>query len=110
MLLKNLLDYLLKEVTWNQYLAEEELIQIRMMISSVMNLFKNQEQHGTLTKRQRLLLESFTEIGQLLNETDIINRADQRSFSLWSFLEENSEGQESLELRKWLVYVSGIRG
>ena len=99
-LLKNLLDHLLKEVAWDGYLAEEELIQIRMMISSVMNLFKNQEAHGTMTKRQKLLLESFTEIGQLLNDTDIINRADQRSFSLWSFLEENSEGQESLELRK----------
>jgi hypothetical protein len=106
--LRTLLEYLLKEVPWNNFLTEEELIQIRMMISSLLNLFKKQQEHQTLTKRQKGLLEAFTGIEKLLSQTIVVNRADHIAISLWKFLEENSDAQNGLELRNIVSYIQLI--
>lgn len=95
------MDYLIREVPWNDFMNEEELSQIKIMISSLLHLFNKQAEHGTLSKRQRRLLDTFNELEELLNRTQIMNSADQRAFSLWSFFEDNSEAQESLGLRKF---------
>jgi len=103
-LLTKLNDYLLQEVAWDNLLSEDELVQIRMMISSLMGLFHKQEEHGTLSKRQKALLKQFSEVENILNKTQIINRADQKVFSLWSFLEENSDAQDALALPNAMIY------
>ena len=99
-LLMKLLDYLEQEVNWDNILNEGELSQIRMMISSLLHLLHKQEEHKTLSKRQKKLLSDITQIEQLLIETKIINKADQKVFSLWSLLEENSDAQDGLLLRR----------
>lgn len=99
--MKNLVEYLVREIAWDHYLSEEELVQIRMMIASLLHLLNKQEEHGTLSKKQTALKANFTEIEHLLIDTEIINRADQKAFSFWSFLEENSDAQDGLELRNY---------
>lgn len=104
--LTKLNDYLLQEVAWDNLLDEHELVQIRMMVSSLLGLFHKQEENRTITKRQKVLLKQFTELEALLNKTQIINRADQKVFSLWSFLEENSDAQDALALRNIFTLIS----
>jgi len=100
-LLTRLLDYLEQEVAWDDVLSGGELAQIRMMISSLLHLLHKQEEHRTLSKRQKSLLVGITEVEQLLLDTQIINKADQKVFSLWSLLEENSDAQDGLLLRRF---------
>ena len=82
----------MEERHWNNFSEQEELGEIRYMITSTLHNFHKQLRHKTLNQRQKFFMEDFAEIEQLLNETRIASKADNKTYSLWSFL----DGRESI--------------
>lgn len=90
--LRTLVEYLLEERAWNNFIEQEELIEVRETITTTLHNFHKQLRHKTLNHKQHHYMEEFAELEQLLNETRVASRADMRSCSLWSFL----DGRDSI--------------
>jgi len=94
-----LIEYLLEARLWHNFLSETDLIQIRRVISSILNLYNKQITHNTISKRQKEMMNCFSELENLLNEATLLNRATQRKFSTWKLLQGDRSVLEEIEKR-----------
>jgi len=84
---------------WHNFLSETDLIQIRRVISSILNLYNKQITHNTISKRQKEMMNIFSELDKLLNEATLVNRASQKRFSAWKLLQGDRTVLEEIEKR-----------
>ena len=94
-----MIEYLLEARLWHNFLSETDLIQIRRVISSILNLYNKQITHNTISKRQKEMMNCFSELENLLNEASLVNRASQRKFSTWKLLQGDRTVIEEIEKR-----------
>lgn len=102
--LRSLIDYLLEARLWHNFLNEQELIQIRRVISSILHLYTKQTAHNTLSKKQKEMMTCFSELDSLLNESHLINRASQKKFSTWKLLQADRSVIEEIEKPNCALY------
>ena len=86
--LRALVEYILEERHWNGFCNVDELTHIRKTIASTLLIFQKQITHDTLNKKQREIMNQFTDIEQTLNDLKICTKPDNRTFTMWSFLEQ----------------------
>jgi len=97
--LRNLIEYLIEARLWHSFLSETELSQIRRVITSILNLYTKQSMNGTLSKKQKEMMNVFTEIETLFHETNLCNKPNQKTFSVWKLLQAERNIIEDLEKR-----------
>jgi len=69
----------------------EDVTKIPYSIGSLIKLFKKQEVSKTLSKRQKNMMESFSEIQKLVENIKVLSKDDKISTSLWNFLQGNQK-------------------
>lgn len=85
-------------------MSPEELGHIRKVIVSIVNLYTKQQTNDGLSKRQNEMMTYFTEIETLLHETKLVNKASERTFTIWRLLYGDRALYEELEKRNILKW------
>lgn len=85
--LRCLIEYILENRLWHHFLSEEELMHIRRVINSVMNLYTKQTVHQTLTSKQKQMMNLFSELETILFDIQVVNKASDMKFTFWKMLQ-----------------------
>jgi hypothetical protein len=97
--LRGLVEYILENRLWHHFLSEEELMHIRRVIISVMNLYTKQTVHQTLTGKQKEMMNLFSELETVLFEIQVVNKASDMKFTFWKMLQGDRTIFEDLAKR-----------
>lgn len=97
--LRGLVEYILENRLWHHFLSEEELMHIRRVITSVMNLYTKQTVHQTLTSKQKEMMNLFSELETVLFEIQVVNKASDMKFTFWKMLQGDRTIFEDLAKR-----------
>ena len=79
-LLLSLIEFLHQEARWDSYFTEHNLVGVKRMLASVINIYEKQIEHKTLTKNQAKMLKIFTNLDKILRETNLRNLKDGKIF------------------------------
>jgi hypothetical protein len=95
--LLSLIEFLHQEASWDNYFTEQNLVGIKRMLASVINIYEKQIEHKTLTKNQGKVLQIFNNVDKLMRETSLKNIKDGKSFTVWDLLEGKAESLSGKE-------------
>lgn len=94
--LKGVCEYFTESRYWNSHRTEEDLYEIKRMISSVIYTFEKLRAAKIITSRQSVMLAMFTEIEQLLLHAKL-STSTNKDVTMWELLESPSEYIEGRE-------------
>ena len=83
-----MIEFITEKKRFKNFVDVNEIHDIRKMISSLINNFTKQREHGTISKKQLSFLESLEKLEKALKEAKIYHIAEEiHIITFWRFLD-----------------------